>query len=210
MNTIISDLQTKFGSDITVTAMGEQYSQVTYNGQDQASWEAEIQSLTSSGKDCCYFDGTLTVLATSVQELLDEKFFGQLVELGFDGLAERMRQCPEATFGFTAKEAAVLGVVGSMLAIPDYVPDYPREIAVVVLKQIFETPTDAQIDEYCAVMALLKQYVDARTALRSAKSDLQCAIDNGDEEWEHGCRNEVFKYDYVMSKAFTFLHAKAA
>ena len=75
------------------------------------------------------------------------------------------------------------------------------------LSQVIESPTDEQVEQFLDTYKLLKQIVDAKVSLRAAEFNLQCAIDNGDAWWENGCRNEIFKQEFAISKAFTSLHA---
>ena len=90
---------------------------------------------------------------------------------------------------------------------PDFVPEYDNDTAKLILGQMFSEPTEEQVLEFLRTNRLLKQYEDAKAALKAANFDLQCAIDNGNEDWEHGCRNEIFKQEFAISKAFTSLHA---
>ena len=209
MNTIIEGLKAQFGDDVVVEKINKDFVQLSYVGSYVKAWEASAESCTGCGQNCYFLGGVLTVLTTDVQEFLNEKFFGKIREFGFESLAERTLKAIGTTtaFGSTPAELAALAIAGGMVAVPDFVPEYDHETAKVVLTQVLNEPTEEQVAEFMKTNQLLKQYVEADSALKSAKFDLQCAIDNGNEEWEHGCRNDIFKQEYVMSKTLVELHA---
>ena len=145
------------------------------------------------------------------QELLIDRLFSKLQEFGFAELAERVFKMAgvSATFESTPAELAALAIAGAMIAVPDFVPEYDHETAKVVLTQVLNEPTEEQVAEFMKTNQLLKQYVEADSALMYAKFDLQCAIDNGNEDWEHNCRSVIFNKECVKSELFTALRAKA-
>ena len=209
MNTIINGLKAQFGDDVVVEKISKDFVQLSYVGSYVKAWEASAESCTGCGQNCYFLGGVLTVLTTDVQELLNEKFFGKIREFGFESLAERTLKAIGTTtaFGSTAGELAVLSIVGGMLAVPDFVPEYDNDTAKLILGQMFSEPTEEQVAEFMRTNQLLKQYEDAKAALKAANFDLQCAIDNGNEDWEHGCRNSVFKQETIMRKTLAELHA---
>lgn len=206
MNTIIKGLKAQFGDDVEVVDIGNGFTQLGYVGKDVKAWEASAESCTGCGQSCHFLNGVLTVMTVSAQEVINEKFIGRIRGFGFNKLAEDVAS--ESVENLTPSEIAVLGTVGGLLVVEDFVPEYNREIAATVLASAIEgSVTDEQIDEFLRTHGLIKQIVEAEVALRVAKLDLQCAIDNGNEEWEHGCRNDIFKQEYVMSKTLVELHA---
>jgi hypothetical protein len=209
MNTIIKGLKAQFGDDVVVDSTNKDFVRLSYTGPNVKAWEASAESCTGCGQNCYFLNGVLTVLTTDVQEFLNDRFFGKLREFGFAELAERVFKMAgvSTTFESTPAELAALAIAGGMMAVPDFVPEYDHETAKVVLTQVLNEPTEEQVAEFMKTNQLLKQYVEADSALKSAKFDLQCAIDNGNEEWEHGCRNDIFKQEYVMSKTLVELHA---
>ena len=188
MNTIIEGLKGQFGDDVVVDSTNKDFVRLSYTGPNVKAWEASAESCTGCGQNCYFLNGVLTVLTTDVQELLTDRFFGKLQEFGFAELAERVFKMAgvSTTFESTPAELAALAIAGAMMAVPDFVPEYDHETAKVVLTQVLNEPTEEQVLEFLRTNRLLKQYEDAKAALKAANFDLQCAIDNGNEDWEHG------------------------
>ena len=140
-----------------------------------------------------------------VQDMITGKVIGFIGGFGFTALAEGLSNGSIMDLG--PREAAVVVASTVLSVMPEYLHDYDRGMAVVALSQVIESPSDEQVGKFLDTYKLLKQIVDAKVSLRAAEFNLQCAIDNGDGWWEDGCRNEIFKQKFVISKAFTSLHA---
>jgi hypothetical protein len=140
-----------------------------------------------------------------IQDMVTGKFIGLVREFGFTALAEGLSNGSMTDLG--PREAAVVVASTVLSVMPEYLHDYDRGMAVLALSQVIESPTDEQVEKFLDTYKLLKQIVDAKVSLRAAEFNLQCAIDNGDVWWENGCRNEIFKQEYVMNKTLVELHA---
>ena len=140
-----------------------------------------------------------------IQDMITGKFVGLIREFGFTALAEGLSNGSMTDLG--PREAAVVVASTVLSVMPEYLHEYDRGMAVLALSQVIESPTDEQVEKFLDTYKLLKQIVDAKVSLRAAEFNLQCAIDNGDGWWEDGCRNEIFKQEFAISKAFTSLHA---
>ena len=211
MNTIIEGLKGQFGDDMVVDSANKDFVRLSYTGPNVKAWEASAEACTGCGQNCYFLNGVLTVLTTDVQEFLNDRFFGKLREFGFVELAERVFKMAgvSTTFESTPAELAALAIAGGMVAVPDFVPEYDHETAKLVLTQVLNEPTEEQVAEFLETNRLLKQYVEADSGHQSAKFDLQCAIDNGNVDWEHNCRRVIFNKECVKSEALAALRAKA-
>ena len=204
MNTIIQAIKEQFGTDVETVDIGNGFMQLGYVGKDVKTWESSAESYVSCGQPCHFLNGVLTVMTVSAQELINEKFIGRIRGFGFNKLAENVAN--GSVENLTPSEIAVLGTVSGLLVVEDFVPEYNREIAATVLASAIEgSVTDEQIDKFLRTQGLIKQIVEAEVALRVANLDLQCAIDNGNDNWEHGCRNAVFKQESIIRKALNEL-----
>ena len=139
-----------------------------------------------------------------IQDMVTGKVIGLVREFGFTTLAEGLSNGSMTDLG--PREAAVVVASTVLSVMPEYLHDYDRSMAVVALSQVIESPTDEQIEQFIDTYKLLKQIVDAKVSLRAAEFNLQCAIDSGDNWWEDCCRNDIFKQEFVIRKAFTSLH----
>ena len=182
-----------FGSDVTITTTNLSLV-VEYTGEEMASWTSFLEKL---GKEFIINSTEERVIAVANEEAMEEKrqeYVSILEEMGFQELAGYCRSTENAPAEYrpTAAETTVISLFSA---------------AVLALSQVIESPTDEQVEKFLDTYKLLKQIVDAKVSLRAAEFNLQCAIDNGDAWWENGCRNEIFKQEFAISKAFTSLHA---